>query len=237
MAKRPKVKPTAASARPALPPPRPSAAWPLVQSAGRAGLALCIVFGVMFAIVWVAGQTGRVVAPQARYAQDFDLIDCQPPPGMDKKLFLTQVRYGPDLPDRLQVVDPQLKTKLAAAFAGHPWVESVESIEVRPNRRVEVGLKFRVAKLAVAVQGRPGKVVVDREAVILPEDASPAGLAEFATPQPPPAEKPGQKWDNKAVKFAADAATKYDLTTIELVKGYWETTRKDGTHSRWWAGN
>ena len=237
MAKRPRPKPTAASsARPAPPPPPPrhAVAWPLVQTAGRAAAALFIVFGIMFAIVYLAGQAGRVVTPQDRYTQDFDAIECEAPPGMDKRLFLLEVRArcDPDLRAHFQVVSPQLKPYLKAAFERHEWVRSVESVEVRPTGRVVVRLEFRKPALAVAILGRAEPVVVDREAVILPPGTSAAGLAVFVTPQPPPQQRGGEQWDSKAVRRAVDTATHYNLETIRLERGWWKVVI-DGKPKEW----
>ena len=81
-------------------------AWPLIGTVGRGMLALGLVTAVMLGVVWIGGQTGRVVAPRDRYSVDFADILTPSPPSQDRVRFLLEVRYLGDLPERVQSVDP-----------------------------------------------------------------------------------------------------------------------------------
>ncbi|HEX5272439.1 MAG TPA: hypothetical protein VFW33_18205, partial [Gemmataceae bacterium] len=79
---------------------------------------------------------GRAARDQLREHRNYTLsvcdIDCPAPPGMTRPEFLTEVRYVGRLPDRLRALDDDTAARLAAAFAQHPWVESVEEVRVLP---------------------------------------------------------------------------------------------------------
>ncbi len=67
--------------------------------------------------------------------------------------------------EELNSLDPELVDNLLIAFESHPWVEKVESIEVRFPARVDVKLKFR-----------------EPVAAIDPTAASAVDLSDSATP-------------------------------------------------------
>ncbi|MBQ6829265.1 MAG: hypothetical protein IJO46_14745, partial [Thermoguttaceae bacterium] len=60
--------------------------------------------------------------------------------------------------DELNSLDPDLVDNLLIAFESHPWVEKVESIEIRFPARVDVRLKF---KEPVAVIDPTPSVAID----------------------------------------------------------------------------
>jgi hypothetical protein len=139
-----------------------------------------------------------------RYTVAFADIDCTPPAPFSRADFLGEVQYLSNLPDRLPLSDDQLANRLAAAFAAHAIVESVEHVEVLP-RRVRVALKFRTPVLAIP--GREGVRVVDGKGILLPKWADGAGLPVLASQGiDPPAGAAGRAWGDAHVEGAARLA-------------------------------
>jgi hypothetical protein len=155
-------------------------------------------------------------------------IACEPPPeSIDLKTFLAEVQYISGYPDRLALLEENLASRLAAAFARHPCVERVERLEVLPERRVLVRLVYRVPVLAVVIhdsnqQEPAGQVeipanppqsgvrlmparAVDAHAVLLPVTAAlatlPVLVGDFAEPR-----GAGTTWADPAVRSAARTA-------------------------------
>src|SRR5262245_22923323 len=63
------------------------------------------------------GRPGQTIA--------FSEIECSPPAAMDCGRFFGEVQYMNGLPDRVDLLDQELSSRLAAAFARHPWVQEV----------------------------------------------------------------------------------------------------------------
>ena len=61
---------------------------------------------------------------------------------MDRRL--REIQYEAELSDRLDRFDASLAPRLRAAFLCHPWVESVERIEVSARMRNHGGLEIAV---------------------------------------------------------------------------------------------
>jgi hypothetical protein len=92
----------------------------------------------------VAGRLARErLRPLNRHAINFTEIDCNVPSGRTRVEFLTEVQYLANLPDRVQLLDDGLATRLATAFALHPRVAQVERVEILPESGVRVRLTFR----------------------------------------------------------------------------------------------
>jgi hypothetical protein len=125
-------------------------------------------------------------------------IQCEAPPGISREDFLQDVAFLADLPARVDLLDSE---RLAAAFARHPWVESVERITALPERRPQVVLVFRVPVLLVRY--REGRGTVDRRGVLLPESAPAEGLPSTESEVPP---RRGAVWLDPRVKACAAVA-------------------------------
>jgi hypothetical protein len=133
----------------------------------------------------------------------FSAIRCPAPPGSEQKDFVAEVQYLSGLPDRVNVLDRQLAEKLHAAFALHPWVESVEDVTVS-TQRIAVRLRFRTPLLAVWWDGRLR--AVDGSGILLPVTANTKGLPMYSGKAAPPAGPAGTHWGDKAVEERARAA-------------------------------
>ena len=102
----------------------------------------------------------------------FSDIECDPPAGVTRQEFLEEAQYLADLPDRINLLDPDANARIASGLAEHPWVDRVKLVEQLPFRRVRAELLYRVGVLSVADPGR----IVDRHGVLLPASADNKGL-------------------------------------------------------------
>jgi hypothetical protein len=168
-------------------------------------LAAPLVAAIFLVALLALGQAARDELRQDdRYVFALADVDCVPPPGQDRSAFLGEVQYLGSLPDRLRLLDDGLAGRLAEAFAKHPWVESVERVELAAPRQVRVRLVFRRPVLAVPVGGRPR--AVDGHGVLLPPAAATDGLPVYRGKAAPPHGPAGTPWGDAAVEEAARAA-------------------------------
>ncbi|MBM3980546.1 MAG: hypothetical protein FJ304_09710 [Planctomycetes bacterium] len=185
-------------------------------------LTLAAVGGLVFGLWRLGDAARRNIGPRARYEGKFADIECPAPPGLARDTFLSEVRYAANAPPTFQALDPDLSTKLTAAFATHPWVQSVDAVTVDPDA-VRVALTFRAP--ALAANGR----AVDAKGVLLPLGAPTAGLPELLdAPALPPDAPAGKPWPNEAVARAAPVAAEYKAKTIARTAQGWELVMPDG---------
>jgi hypothetical protein len=111
--------------------------------------------GLLLLGVVVAGKLTRdAVCNWDRYNIAFAAIDCTSPPGQDRLDFLAEVQYLAGMPNRLSVLDAGLASRIADAFARHPFVEKVEKVSILPTRQVKVRLHFRIPERPSAAPQR-----------------------------------------------------------------------------------
>ncbi len=128
-------------------------------------------------------------------------VECAAPPGRSREDFLAEVQYLASLPDQLPLLDENLGGRLTNAFSRHPWVESVDAVQVLPPGRVQVRLTFRTPVLAVS---RGGQLrAVDGGAVVLPAAANCTGLPRLTLPGATPPPESGTVWEDVSVRAAA----------------------------------
>jgi hypothetical protein len=152
-----------------------------------------------------AGRAARAALhDRAAYAVAFADIDCHPPEGMSRDVFLNEVRSLTCQPAALQVLDEDLTSRLHRAFLAHPWVESVRRVAV-DQTLVRVEIEYRQAVLAVPL-AEGGWRMVDRHGILLSESAVqphlPVLITEVATPLGPT----GSHWGDGRVSAAAKTA-------------------------------
>lgn len=170
----------------------------LVKSVLLLTLVVLFLAGIIYAGHWgLEHLRGR-----ERYEVAITDIECDPPVGMERKTFLEQVRYyaAPALPERVNVLDEQLPERLRDGFARHPWVETVDGVDIKPPRRIVVKLTPRRPVLAVKFAGE--LLVVDRAGVLLPKDAPTLGLPTYEGDAREP-KGVGQRWGDANVEAAA----------------------------------
>ena len=173
-----------------------------------------------------------------RYFLALGEVDCPTPPGLERSEFLGEVQYLSHLPDRLPTLDDDLPIRLTAAFALHPWVETVDETVVAPGR-VRVRLTFRTPTLVVPQADGPR--VVDGRGVLLPSSASATGLLVLRGKVPALTGVAGQRWDDPSVTAAAAVADLLRphqgvliLNEIEIGEGGW-VLRGNGVRVLWGA--
>jgi hypothetical protein len=211
-------------ARKAPPPAEPSrwrAARPLVTVLVTLGLVAAALFGLSR----LGDEVRRNIGPRDRYAVQFADIRCDAPPGLTREAFLAEVRYAAGAAPTFQALDPDLKPKLTAAFAAHPWVQSVDAVTVEPADVVSVRLTFRTPVLAIP--DADTKRAVDAKGILLPPTAPTAGLPELLSPVKPPGSA-GHPWPDAAVVRAASVAAEYKPKTIERTEQGWQLIQPDG---------
>ena len=195
-------------------------------------LMLTILFTIMIAgslvysLGWLGDLARQHLGPRDRYRVTFAHIDCGAPPGTNHATFLSEVRYASNFPETFQLLDPELSPKLSAAFASHPWVESIDGIDVERPSRVRVRIRFRTPILAVNVQSG-GVRLVDANGILLPLCESPAGLAELVPSLPDPEIASGKVWPNAVVSRAVELVKIYQPKRLEKTTG-WKLTGTDG---------
>ena len=146
--------------------------------------------GVVWGIQSLGDGARREIAQRDRYATLFSDIECDAPPGYERRrLPRRSAATTRSSRRRFQSIDPDLEPKLSAAFAAHPWVAAVEDVSVEPENRIRVKLKFRVPALAVRHRrDRPIKVrVVDTHGVCSCRfEPTPRACRGSLTPVPAP---------------------------------------------------
>lgn len=123
---------------------------------------------------------------------------------------------------QLPLDDPELARRLARAFDVHPWVRSVDRVEVRSPAFAEVTITCRKPVAMVRVPG--GLLPVDGEGVVLPSDEfTPDEAASYpvvagvrSLPQGPA----GSAWGDQAVEeaVAVVAVTAPEWAALNLVE-------------------
>ncbi|HZU37210.1 MAG TPA: hypothetical protein VFA18_14910 [Gemmataceae bacterium] len=176
---------------------------------------------VVFGIIALGRQAAEALRDQGHYLLPFTAIDCTPPDRLSHDEFLAEVGFLAGWPDHINLLDEDLPTRLAAAFALHPWVEKVECVEVKLPHQVRVLLTYREPVLHVAGPNR----AVDRNGILLPVTGRSAELPVLVTSVKEPAVV-GKRWDNPGVEAAAATAAflqphndRLHLRRYEVVEG------------------
>lgn len=190
---------------PPPPPPKPPAA-PLTRRAvvwrwlWQFVFPLLLGAALLGAVLWGGAKARDLLREQDPRLLAFADLECDPPPGLTRRQFLDEAQYLAQLPDRLELLDPDVATRITRALEAHPWVDRVERVVLPPEGPRAV-LRYREPALAVA---RPPRVV-DRKGVLLPTSAGREGLPVFTEALPAPGQ-PGKPWGGLRVKAAARVA-------------------------------
>lgn len=121
---------------------------------------------------------------------------------------LDQVREQAKLPRELSLLDEKLASKLADAFAGHPWIAKVVSVRKSYPATVTVEVKYRAPVGMVQVKG--GRFPIDASGVVLPPgDFTAEDLKRYPTIQglvSSSSIRPGMAWKDPSLLAAARLA-------------------------------
>lgn len=157
-------------------------------------------------VVVLGGLALRSLRDQPRYQIVFGDIECTPPPGLTREVFLEEVQMLASFPDSACALDDGLPARLSAAFAKHPWVEQVRGVEVAAPKRVRVRLAYRTAVLRVQAKDDDKVRAVDRFGVRLPDAAVDPSLPLLTGEVERPTGKEGRPWGDDRVETAARTA-------------------------------
>ena len=209
-------------------PPLPKTSRIRWQSVGRLVLALALVAGTILMFNLLSGEALRRIGNSGRYRTKFADIQCDAPRGMDRSTFLTEVRYLSAFPEVFHGLDESERQQLAAAFAKHPWVESVDAVEVEPGNVVRVKLTYREPALAIRTDRGTVRLVTHR-GVLLPESGSPRGVAELLNIVPAPTVNAGETWPDELVQLSLELMKSYTIAKLERTDTGWRLTLRDGS--------
>ncbi len=198
-----------------------------VRQAGLIVLTLALAGALVGGLYRLGLEARKGIGPRDRYSVRFADIECDPPPGCDRSLFLAEVRYISSLPETFQSLDPDLAARLTAAFTAHPRVAALEEVRVAPDGKVRVRLRHRLPVLRVHPDDGAERLV-DGECVLLPVGTTADAVAELATPVPPPAIPAGQVWAEPIVKRAVELVDAHHPARLEKTSSGWKLTRPDG---------
>lgn len=193
----------------------------------KAVLTLVAAASVLAGIVWLGDWTRHRLSSRERYRIHFADLDCNPPPGLDRDLFLSEVRYVSKFPETFAAIDPDLASRLTKAFTAHPWVAAVERVTVEPTGKVRVILKHRTPVLAVMLTNGQRRGV-DSEGVLLPVEAPVLGLPELLTPLAPPTTEAGQVWSDPILQRALELLQAHQPRALDKTPQGWRLRMPDG---------
>jgi hypothetical protein len=164
---------------------------------------------LLLGLTVVGDATRTHIQDLDRYLLAFTEIECDPPPNQTRTDFLSEVQYLAGMPAQVRLLDDQLASRLAAAFAEHPWVERVEQVQVLPTHEIRARLLFRKPALAVklSASSNPASLrVVDDQGVLLPTNAPADGLPTLSVDAKEAPGCAGKPWDTPAIDEASRIA-------------------------------
>jgi hypothetical protein len=159
--------------------------------------------------------TGVLLPYVARYLPDLSqreeyLLDARQmevtqPPHWVPRNFVEQIIHDSNLPEKLPLLDDTLVQEIAEAFQLNPWVEEVVSVRKSYPAKVVVQINYR--RPVAMVEGRNGRLAIDRLGVLLPSsefaideaDTYPLLTGVASTPQGPV----GTRWGDPVVEHGA----------------------------------
>jgi hypothetical protein len=138
---------------------------------------------LLLVILWVGQWTRGRIANLDRYTVALAEVECPPPPDQSLPAFLADVQYLGKLPERLHLLDEDLRPRLASAFAQHPEVEKVQEVEILPPRQIRIRLIYRTPVMIVTLtESKSGEFfVVDGQGVLLRRSIELGDLPTYAT--------------------------------------------------------
>ncbi|WP_145034054.1 cell division protein FtsQ/DivIB [Caulifigura coniformis] len=148
------------------------------------------------------------LSSRPEYQVDWTSVAVTPAPRGVPDRVVEEVRTHAQLPEHLSLLQPGLAKKLAQAFEAHPWIERVNRVEVKRQRRIEVDLTYR--RVALVVETSRGFYPVDAASVLLPPtDFAPEDVHRLPVcrnVKTLPQGAAGEKWGDTVVECAARIA-------------------------------
>lgn len=161
-------------------------------------------------VIGLGSQARKALSDRGAGRIAFAAVDCDPPPGLSRQAFLEEVQYLGRLPDEVDLLDDEATRQVRAAFAAHPWVRQVATLDRGPGR-LTVVLLFRRPVLYVENWAR----ALDADAVLLPKVEDVSGLFVWRQKQAAPGVMPGRR----CAALARPAAVAAALLEWEELRG------------------
>ena len=190
-------------------------------------MTLGVVAGLAWGIQWLGDSARRGIGERDRYAVRFADVECDAPPGLTQRHFFSEVRFLSGFPATFQSIDPDLKSKLTAAFAKHPWVAAVEDLSVEAAGSIRIRLKFRMPAIVIQLE-KGGTRLLDGTGVLLPAGADPTGVPRLETPVPPQPVGNGSHWPDPTVERALEIVGIHHPQSLRKTERGWELAMGDG---------
>ncbi|PQO37912.1 cell division protein FtsQ/DivIB [Blastopirellula marina] len=189
-------------------------------------LLLCVVIIAAFALMMIAGwnhYADKFASREEFLLSPSDILINKQPDWIHSNVLIDTVNEE-KLPEKLDLRDRELTSKIATAFSNHAWIRKVNKVIKQYPAKVLVDVEYRRPVAVVEVvftdkfgNKKRGLVPIDGEGTILPDrDFSPAQAAQYPRiliDLKTPWVGPGQKWEDPRI---ADAA----LIAMELLP-YW----------------
>lgn len=212
-----------AGRRQAEPPPEPEAGLGVFLARRQAGLGVVVVAVIAAVAGGFAWQRfGPDVRQQSDYVLQPENVILSGQPDWVKGDITAEALRNASLDTPLPLDDPELARRIARAFDVHPWVRSVDRVEVTSPAAAHVTITCREPVAMVRVAG--GLLPVDGEGVVLPsDDFTPDEAAAYpvvdgvrSLPQGPA----GSAWGDPAVEeaVAVVAVTRPEWAPLSLVE-------------------
>jgi hypothetical protein len=184
--------------------------------------------------VW--GKVRTHVQSQPEYLVPLGNLTITPAPTWIHTDIRSEVIRDAGLPAELSILDEQLSKRLSNAFALHPWIARVDSVQTSYPARIFVNLSYRKPVAMVVVYG--GLLPVDVDGVLLPtEDFTPQDAQKYprllgisSSPLGPI----GTRWGDSLVECAAKLAKliepQWQPLQLHHIAVYQQTDPQRGTH-------
>ena len=188
-------------------------------------------FLLILAVVLTAGAyTGwkrvwPLVRARPEYQASLAEVWIPKPPPWIRRDVVKEVQQLTGLPETFSLLEGDPATRLAEAFAQHPWVEQVDQVRIVRPHRVEIRLRYRRPVAMVEVPG--GLLPVDALGTLLPsEDFDPTDAAAYPLLRgvpTGPVNPVGKPWEDPLVqggaKIAAVLGPHWTSLNLEAIEG------------------
>lgn len=189
-------------------------------------LLLCVVIIAAFALMMIAGwnhYADKFASREEFLLSPSDILINKQPDWIHSNVLIQTIQEA-KLPEKLDLRDRELTSKIATTFAYNPWIRKVNKVVKQYPAKILVDVEYRrpvamVEVLFVDKEGRRklGLVPIDAEGCLLPDaDFSPAQAIQYPRIRidlKKSSADVGQKWEDPRVADAASIA-------VELLP-YW----------------
>lgn len=181
-------------------------------------LLVCVVIVAAFALMMIAGwnhYADKFASREEFLLTPRDILINKQPDWIHSNVLVDTIDEQ-KLPEKLDLRDRDLTSKIAAAFSNHAWIRKVNKVVKQYPAKVLVDVEYRRPVAVVEVvyveknTQKRGLVPIDIEGTILPDrDFSPAQAVQYPrilVDLKTPRVGPGRKWEDPRITDAATIA-------------------------------